>query len=95
MPSERLKGSTMNISCLSEELLRMSGLFRLEHDVRGDGDNPKFFTRVYRLILDGQPTKHTVRFKYDYRDNKASVSTSKQTMTGLQEALETIRNKKC
>jgi hypothetical protein len=93
MPTERMKGSATNVSCLSEELLKMSGLFRLEHDVNTD---TKLLTRTYRLILDGKPSRHTVRFKYDYRTGFGGVYATLDSLEGLQGALESInRGKKC
>lgn len=94
MSRQKLKGTIQNVSCLSEELVKMSGLFRLEHSPGNNGDNPKFFTRVYRLILDGNPTQTTIKFTYDYRDNSATVSSSRQSIEGLQGALAAINRGK-
>ena len=85
MPTERLKGS---VASLSEELLKMSGLFRLEHDVQDNGDPPAMFTRTYRFMLDGQPTRHVVRFKYDRRTNSAGAYASRESLRSIQEALK-------
>lgn len=39
-------------------------------------DNPSFYTRVYRLKLDGQPVNTWIRFIYNKRDNWADMRIS-------------------
>ena len=83
MPSERLKGE---MSSLVEEMVKMTGLFRLVHTT-GDKDNPQLIIRVYQLIADGKPQGDKIRFKYDARDRKSSVSCDREGMAVLKKVL--------
>lgn len=86
---EYVRGRPDGIRCMVEGAVAKCGLFTLEHD--GSGGDSRFFTRVYRGILDGKPINTWIRFRYDYRTGWADVSMSYdnlKVLKWLQEEVE-------
>ena len=74
---DRMKDSWM---CLWERLIKDAGAFVLVHDGQrnpGQFEFPpeeiRFYTRTYRLLIDGEPVNTWVKFKYDLREGEVSV----------------------
>jgi len=62
------------MECLWEKMVKLAG-FRLIHDGQYE-EEQLFYTRVYRLGLDGELVNTWLRFKYDLRTGYADVSIS-------------------
>lgn len=79
---EYIKGRPQGISCLVEEVVKVSGMFKLVHD--GSESGSRYYTKTYQMVLDGQPLKTWVRFRYDLRDNWADVRISRKNIADLE-----------
>ena len=73
------RGNPRLMKCLLERLVVRAG-FVLVHDGKnGEGQfniDPSFYTRTYRLKLDGEFVNTWLKFKYDARSSLADLSMS-------------------
>lgn len=74
---------TIGIVKFIERFVINTGWFKTIHDgsqptgnVPGDTESPQFYTRRYRMELDGEPVNTFVKFVYNYRDNWADFYVS-------------------
>lgn len=74
---------TIGIVRFVERFVVNTGWFRLIHDgsqptgnVPGDTGSQQFYTKHYRMELDGEPVNTFIRFVYDYRNNWADFYVS-------------------
>lgn len=101
---EMIRGRPTLMRCVFEGAIRNFKLgangelacFKLEHDgskpneENVQADNPRFFTREYRLWVDGKPTPTKIDFKYDYRTGKADFSVAYQHLKQLKQVMNGI-----
>lgn len=103
---EYIKGRPTLMRCVFENAIKNFQLgeegqyacFRLEHDGQtptkdSQASNPKFFTRSYRLWLDGKPAAATVDFRYDYRTGHADFGVSYKHIAQLRKVMEMSETK--
>lgn len=62
-----------------------------EKDDKQGVHESRFYTRVYQLHVDGEPTRIKVRFRYDRRNNWADVNISLNNMKELKGLLGRLR----
>ena len=83
--------------CCWEKLVKKWGLgeFRLVHDgQRNPGqfefppEEVRFYTKVYRWFVDGQPVDTWVKFKYDLREGEVGVDVTFHDPTKPQKKAE-------
>lgn len=60
---------------LEKELEKNPKWWKLIHSSEkcSDGESRKCFTKIYQLIIEGEPTNFGVKFIYDYRVKKAEA----------------------
>lgn len=84
---EYIKGKPEGIRCLLEKgLCANRNLFKLVHD--GSQGGSRFYTKVYRMVLDGKPVNTWIRFTYDLRAGWADVSFSYKAPAEIEKQLE-------
>lgn len=70
--------------CLLERIIARTAVLVFDGEVsRKDPvivDKPTFYTRVYRIVLDGEPINTWVRFIYDLRDGWADMRISNKDL---------------
>ena len=69
-----IKGNPKIMRCLLEKIVERAG-FKPVHDGQYE-EGQKFYTKVYRLELDGEFVNTWLRFRYDLRTGYADVSIS-------------------
>lgn len=56
-------------------------------------EKPTFFTRVYQWVVDDEPVKTQITFKYDLRTGRASAQMSHYSLEEFARVLEQITTK--
>jgi hypothetical protein len=90
-----VKGTPATIACFVEYLVRATGWFecvyngKLQQDFK-NGGSPTFYTKVYRMKLDGEYQRFRVRLIYNERDKLASVEGSWKEFMDLNKKLSEL-----
>ena len=92
---ERIRGRIKPMECLFERSVRSMGFMLMRDGSKKSGnsqdiqwlDKPTFFSRVYRLKLDGIWVNTWIRFTYDARTGWADFSISHKDLAAMEDAI--------